>query len=151
MNIIDFLRECKGLTTGVKSFAHGPRSYSNLESENEIWGKEFPRIWVYPVESVDTVQANGRLARVHRVMLDVNDLIALEAGKDDLETKLKLMDALSTEFEYRVAKHPSLRMPKDMQLKFNRAPEYHYNDANLCGWMINFTIVIDDALEYPCP
>lgn len=153
MDIITFLRESAEATAGVKSFGHGPRSYANLEQEQQAmerygWSPEFPRVWVYPVLQSDEFLKNGAIQRVHEINLDVNDLCDFGDTTKGIEEKLASMSAIATELQIRISKHTDFR---GFTTDVARVPNYHYLDANLCGWTLVFKVKINDEIVFPCP
>lgn len=150
--IFDILRETSALLKEIKSFGHGPRSYANLEQENEAmekygWGVEFTRAWCYPVESNDQFLPNGAFDRSYKVMLDIQDKCDIDASSAELEQILRTLDVVATQFILQLKKSAKVRNIG----KVFRAPVYHYTDTNLTGYMLNFDIQIKEEIVYPCP
>lgn len=137
---------------GVKSFGHGPRSFSNLEQENEAmerygWGIEFPRVWAYPVESVDKFISSGAYLRDYKVMIDIQEQHGMDASSEQLENMLRRMDMLATIFEIRLSKHADF---VKFTIDVSRSPIYGYDDAILGGYMLNFGLQVREEIEWPC-
>jgi hypothetical protein len=123
-------------------FGHGMRSYANLETRKGIFEteKKFPRAYLYPVEVTSEFGKYSGMNHTYECMMDFLVLCKITDPQEVLESKLGEMFELSNRFIYKLQKHPQVMEVTDIA----REPNYHVFDINLCGWVLNFKVKLND-------
>lgn len=155
MNVVTILREVAALTLRVQSFGHGPRAYSNLDEKNasvtnfqrDGEDKQFPQVWVHPVNITETYTKSGTLEPQYSVIFTVGDQRNLSASPETLELALEEVNAIRREFVLRITKHAAF---SKFEGDINAEPIYHATSKNLVGYLCRFNLRLKETIPIPC-